>query len=96
MQTTQVRHIQRFQTRELLRRYGLVLVFLLLCAVLALLSDRFLTVSNLVNVLRQFTIDGILSNGLNLVGVTSCYQQVIKGLVFILAVSLDMWGKRRK
>lgn len=39
---------------------------------------------------------GILSNGLNLMGVTSYYQQVIKGLVFILAVSLDMWGKRRR
>ncbi|MGB4675940.1 MAG: hypothetical protein WBH90_04375 [Aggregatilineales bacterium] len=38
--------------REFLQRFGLLLVFFLLCAVLAVLSDRFLTISNLVNVLR--------------------------------------------
>jgi ribose transport system permease protein len=39
---------------------------------------------------------GVLSNGLNLMGVPSYYQQVIKGVVFILAVSLDIFSKRRK
>jgi len=39
---------------------------------------------------------GILSNGLNLMGISSYYQQVIKGVVFILAVVLDLLTKRRK
>ncbi len=39
---------------------------------------------------------GVLSNGLNLMGVPSYYQQVIKGVVFILAVSLDILTKRRR
>lgn len=39
---------------------------------------------------------GVLSNGLNLMGVPSYYQQVIKGVVFILAVSLDIFSKRRR
>ncbi|MGD9091528.1 MAG: ribose ABC transporter permease [Anaerolineales bacterium] len=39
---------------------------------------------------------GVLSNGLNLMGVPSYYQQVIKGAVFILAVSLDILTKRRR
>lgn len=39
---------------------------------------------------------GVLSNGLNLMGVPSYYQQVIKGLVFILAVSVDLLNKRRR
>jgi ribose transport system permease protein len=39
---------------------------------------------------------GVLSNGLNLMGVPSYYQQVIKGAVFILAVMLDLWTKRRR
>ncbi|NOZ71284.1 MAG: ribose ABC transporter permease [Chloroflexi bacterium] len=39
---------------------------------------------------------GILSNGLNLLGVTSYYQQVIKGIVLILAISLDILTKRRR
>lgn len=38
---------------------------------------------------------GVLSNGLNLMGVPSYYQQVIKGIVFILAVSVDIFTKRR-
>ncbi len=39
---------------------------------------------------------GVLSNGLNLLGISSYYQQVIKGIVFILAVMLDLFTKRRK
>ncbi len=39
---------------------------------------------------------GILSNGLNLMGISSYYQQVIKGIVFILAVILDLFTKRKK
>jgi len=39
---------------------------------------------------------GVLSNGLNLMGVPSYYQQVIKGLVLILAVALDLINKRRR
>jgi ribose transport system permease protein len=39
---------------------------------------------------------GVLSNGLNLMGVPSYPQQVIKGVVFILAVMLDLWTKRRR
>lgn len=39
---------------------------------------------------------GVLSNGLNLMGIPSYYQQVIKGVVFILAVMLDLATKRRR
>lgn len=39
---------------------------------------------------------GILSNGLNLMGVPSFYQQVIKGVVLILAVALDLLTKRER
>jgi ribose transport system permease protein len=39
---------------------------------------------------------GVLSNGLNLMGVPSFWQQVIKGVVLILAVMLDVFSKRRR
>lgn len=39
---------------------------------------------------------GVLGNGLNLMGVPSYYQQVIKGLVLILAVVVDLINKRRQ
>ncbi len=39
---------------------------------------------------------GVLSNGLNLLRISSYYQQIIKGAVFILAVLLDLATKRRR
>jgi ribose/xylose/arabinose/galactoside ABC-type transport system permease subunit len=39
---------------------------------------------------------GVLSNGLNLVGISSYIQQVITGAIFILAVTLDMWTKSKQ
>lgn len=38
---------------------------------------------------------GVLSNGLNLAEVPSYYQQVIKGIVIVLAVLLDMATRRK-
>lgn len=57
--------------RSLLQRFGLVLSFVLLCAVLSLLSDRFLTTQNLINVLRQSTINGIIAVGMTFVILTA-------------------------
>ena len=57
--------------RELLQRFGLIISFLLLCVVLALLSDRFLTVNNAVNLLRQSTINGIIAVGMTFVILTA-------------------------
>ncbi|MDG4862040.1 sugar ABC transporter permease [Streptomyces sp. T-3] len=38
---------------------------------------------------------GVLNNGMNLVGVGSDWQQVIKGLVLLAAVGFDVWNKRK-
>jgi ribose transport system permease protein len=37
---------------------------------------------------------GVLNNGLNLLGVSSFYQQVIKGIIILLAVLMDRAGKK--
>ena len=39
---------------------------------------------------------GILSNGLNLMGASSLYQQVIKGSVLILVVMINLNTKKRR
>lgn len=57
--------------RELSQRFGLVISFLLLCTVLSLLSDRFLTLSNGINLLRQSTINGIIAVGMTFVILTA-------------------------
>ncbi|WP_328946586.1 sugar ABC transporter permease [Streptomyces sp. NBC_00250] len=38
---------------------------------------------------------GVLNNGMNLVGVGTDWQQVIKGIVLLAAVGFDVWNKRR-
>jgi ribose transport system permease protein len=48
-----------------------VVSFLILCLVLSLLSDRFLTVGNLTNVLRQSTINLIIAIGMTYVILTA-------------------------
>jgi ribose transport system permease protein len=57
--------------REFFQRYGLVVSFLLLCVALSFLSDRFLTVGNLTNVLRQSTINLIIAIGMTYVILTA-------------------------
>ena len=39
---------------------------------------------------------GIMSNALNILGITAYHQQVVKGLLIIAAVSMDIWNKRIK
>ena len=37
----------------------------------------------------------VISNGMQLMGVPQSIQQVVKGLVLLLAVAFDVWNKRR-
>lgn len=53
-------------------------------------------VGNVIGASIGALIVGILGNGLNLLSVPSYYQQVIKGIVFILAVILDLYSKHQK
>jgi ribose transport system permease protein len=57
-------------TRRLLRDYGSLLGLLLIGATLSLLSDRFLTTSNLINVARQVSINAIVAAGMTFVIIT--------------------------
>ena len=53
--------------RAFAQQYGLAISFIMLCFALALLSDRFFTTNNLINILRQSTINGIIAVGMTLV-----------------------------
>lgn len=59
--------LARVNWRELFARFGLVLALVALVIVLSLLSDRFLTQSNLINVLRQISINAIIAAGMTVV-----------------------------
>ncbi|SUM32939.1 ribose ABC transporter [Staphylococcus gallinarum] len=47
----------------------------------------------IVGTLIGVLIIGVLNNGLNLLGVSSFYQQVVKGVVIIIAVLIDRKNK---
>jgi len=64
-------HKRTLNLRDLSQRFGLAFSFFLLCVVLTLLSNRFLTVSNAVNLLRQSTINGIIAVGMTFVILTA-------------------------
>jgi len=55
------------QLARILSRYGIILVFLVLCAALSLANEYFLTWGNWANVLRQTSINGILAIGMTYV-----------------------------
>jgi len=61
----------QINVKTLSQKYGLVIVFLMLCLGLSLLSDRFLTLSNAINILRQSTINGIIAIGMTYVILTA-------------------------
>jgi putative xylitol transport system permease protein len=53
-------------------------------------------VGSLVGTLFGALIIGVINNGLDLMGVSSYYQQVIKGLIIVAAVLLDGFTRRRQ
>ncbi len=75
-----------FGQRAFLQRFGLLLVFLVLGLVLSLLSDRFLQVNNLVNVMRQASINGIVSVGMTLVILTGGIDLSVGSVLALSAV----------
>jgi ribose transport system permease protein len=60
----------KFDYRSIIRKMGSLLGLLLLGIILTLLSDRFLSVNNLLNVARQVSINAIISVGMTLVILT--------------------------
>ncbi|ADA67854.1 MULTISPECIES: ABC transporter permease [Thermotoga] len=52
---------------NLMRRYPVVVGFVALLVALSILSDRFLTISNLLNVLRQVSVQAIIAFGMTIV-----------------------------
>jgi len=53
-------------------------------------------VGTLVGTLFGAFIIGVINNGLDLMGVSSYYQQVVKGVIIVAAVLLDAFTRRRQ
>ena len=72
---------------EVLKASGLIWALVLLCVIAALISPRFVNPANLVNVLRQVALYGIVSVGLTFVILTRGIDLSVGSLVGVVAVS---------
>jgi len=80
--------------RNFAQQYGLTFSFILLCFFLTLLSNRFLTLNNVTNILRQSTIIGIIAVGMTLVILTRGIDLSVGSILGLSAViTADMLQK---
>ncbi len=61
----------KLDIQGILRSYGILIAFILICAVMSVLSPVFLTVTNILNVIRQSSIYGIMAVGMTFVILTA-------------------------
>src|SRR4051794_12934298 len=71
---------------RLLTKYGVYIAFLCLVIVLSLSSESFLTVNNVLNILRQVSIIGIISIGMTFVIITSGIDLSVGAVVALTSV----------
>lgn len=80
----------QFRSLSALRASGLIWVLVIMCAVAAFVSDAFLNPFNLINVLRQVALFGIVSVGMTFVILTAGIDLSIGSIVAVVAVTAAM------
>ena len=60
----------KLDVRYVLRSYGILIAFIVICIIMTILSPVFLTVTNVLNVIRQSSIYGIMAIGMTFVILT--------------------------
>jgi ribose/xylose/arabinose/galactoside ABC-type transport system permease subunit len=79
---------RRFDFRDILARYGTFIALILLVIVASMLSPRFLSPVNLMNVLRQVAIVGVMGIGMTFVILTAGIDLSVGAILAISAVLL--------
>ena len=85
-ESNQLRRLSRHEIKAWLARYGLLLAFALICAGLAVASPNFLTMQNLLIVVRQISINGILAVGVTFVLLTGGVDLSLGSVVALTGV----------
>lgn len=84
-----------FIVKYLRKNLGIIAAFIVLCVLFAVMSDKFLTSSNVINILRQISINAILGCGMSfviLLGGIDLSVGSIVGVVGCLSVTLAVSG----
>ena len=61
---------QKFNAADFFGKFGIVIILILLCALFAALNPAFISLNNIINILRQVAINGIIAVGMTMVLVT--------------------------
>ena len=78
--------VDRYGMLTLIQKYGMVLILCLITIVFSLLSPNFLTYSNIVSVLRQVSIIGIIAAGQTLVIITAGIDLSVGSIVALAGI----------
>jgi ribose transport system permease protein len=74
--------------RKILEKFGISLILIVICIIIALQSPAFLTANNLFNVLLQVSINAIIAVGMTFVILTAGIDLSVGSLVALVAVSM--------
>ena len=78
--------LNRRNASNILKRFGLLLVLVLMIIIMSFVSEVFLTTGNIINVLRQVSINGILAVGMTFVILTGGIDLSVGSLVAVTSV----------
>lgn len=82
--------------KDFISRFGSLFALILLCTALAILSDKFFTMNNIVNILRQSSVNALLGLGLLLpiltAGIDLSVGSVLAASIMIMGVVVVTWG----
>jgi len=77
--------------QPIIRSYGIAIAFIIICAVMTALSPVFLTVTNVLNVIRQSSIFGIMAIGMTFVILTGGIDLSVGSILAVVgAISAGM------
>lgn len=88
----------KMSLKNIITRYGIVIALLLICIVLHVLTPRFMTVQNVIIILRQISINGILAIGVTFViiggGIDLSLGSVVAltGVIAAIAAQQTEWN----
>jgi ribose/xylose/arabinose/galactoside ABC-type transport system permease subunit len=86
--------VKKLVLADFLSTYGIVLVLLLLTGFFSITSPNFLTIDNLLNIMRQVSIVGIASVGITLVLISGGIDLSVGSLIGVAAVSAAILMKQ--
>ena len=79
-----------FDLKKFLMKYVMYLFLILMCIVLTIASDKFLTLTNLMTIIKQISIQSIVAIGMTMIIISGNIDLSVGSLVALCSVSCAM------